>query len=94
MVKPTLSVPGPAIEHRSAARAGQFVGREIWNRRPACVRDRFRWETATEICSWLCESEPAILTKAVLASGFTEHEIRMVMGENIKRFLLANLPEG
>jgi hypothetical protein len=92
MVNSTLAVAEPATEHRSAARADQFVGREIWNRRPACGRERVRWETATEDCSWLCESEPAILTKAVLASGFTEHEIRLVMGENVKRFLLANLP--
>lgn len=38
-------------------------------------------------------SELAVLTETMLASGFTEHEIRMVMGENVKRFLLANLPE-
>jgi microsomal dipeptidase-like Zn-dependent dipeptidase len=28
----------------------------------------------------------------MFANGFSEHEIRMVMGENVKRFLLANLP--
>jgi microsomal dipeptidase-like Zn-dependent dipeptidase len=39
-------------------------------------------------------SELAILTGTMLANGFSEYEIRLVMGENVKRFLLANLPEG
>jgi len=38
-------------------------------------------------------SELAILTEEMLRAGFTEYEIRMVMGENVKRFLLENLPE-
>jgi microsomal dipeptidase-like Zn-dependent dipeptidase len=37
--------------------------------------------------------ELAVLTDAMLQANFTEHEIRMVMGENIKRFLLENLPD-
>jgi microsomal dipeptidase-like Zn-dependent dipeptidase len=37
--------------------------------------------------------ELAVLTDAMLQANFTEHEIRMVMGENIKRFLLDNLPD-
>ncbi len=39
-------------------------------------------------------SELAILTQTMLDEGFTEEEIRLVMGENVKRFMLANLPEG
>lgn len=38
-------------------------------------------------------SELAILTETMLQEGFTEHEIRMVMGENVKRFMLENLPD-
>lgn len=38
-------------------------------------------------------SELAILTQTMLDEGFTEAEIRKVMGENAKRFFLANLPE-
>ena len=38
-------------------------------------------------------SELAILTETMLRSGFSEQEIRKVMGENAKRFLLENLPE-
>ncbi len=38
-------------------------------------------------------SELAILTQTMLQEGFTEHEIRMVMGENVKRFMLENLPD-
>ena len=38
-------------------------------------------------------SELAILTETMLQEGFTVPEIRMVMGENVKRFLLANLPD-
>lgn len=37
--------------------------------------------------------ELAVLTETMLQSGFTEEEIRKVMGENAKRFLLANLPD-
>lgn len=37
-------------------------------------------------------SELAALTHEMLQAGFTEEEIRLVMGENVKRFLLANLP--
>ena len=39
-------------------------------------------------------SELAILTETMLQGGFSEREIRKVMGENAKRFLLENLPEG
>jgi len=38
-------------------------------------------------------SELAVLTDAMLQAGFTEEEIRKVMGENVKRFLLENLPD-
>lgn len=37
-------------------------------------------------------SELAVLTEEMLRSEFTEEEIRLVMGENIKRFLLEHLP--
>lgn len=37
-------------------------------------------------------SELAILTQTMMDSGFTEHEIRSVMGENARRFFLAHLP--
>ena len=37
-------------------------------------------------------SELAILTETMLAAGFTETEIRKVMGENVLRFMLQNLP--
>lgn len=37
-------------------------------------------------------SELAVLTEEMLKAGFSEGEIRAVMGENMKRFLLANLP--
>jgi len=37
-------------------------------------------------------SELAVLTEAMMRSGFSENEIRKVMGENVKRFLLDNLP--
>ncbi len=33
------------------------------------------------------------ITDAVLAAGFSEHEIRLIMGENVMRFLRENLPE-
>jgi microsomal dipeptidase-like Zn-dependent dipeptidase len=35
----------------------------------------------------------AVLTDAMLQANFTEQEIRLVMGENVKRFLLENLPD-
>jgi len=38
-------------------------------------------------------SELAVLTETMLQAGFSEHEIRSVMGENVKRFLLEQLPE-
>jgi len=38
-------------------------------------------------------SELSVLTDAMLQANFTEEEIRLVMGENVKRFLLANLPD-
>ena len=38
-------------------------------------------------------SEVAVLTQTMLAHGFTEDEIRAVMGGNIVRFLLKHLPE-
>jgi microsomal dipeptidase-like Zn-dependent dipeptidase len=34
------------------------------------------------------------VTEALLQAGFSEPEIRAVMGENVKRFLLASLPPG
>jgi microsomal dipeptidase-like Zn-dependent dipeptidase len=37
-------------------------------------------------------SELVVLTDAMLQAGFTEEEIRRVMGENVKQFLLDNLP--
>ena len=37
-------------------------------------------------------SEISVLTEVMLQSGFSEDEIRKVMGENAKRFLLENLP--
>lgn len=37
-------------------------------------------------------SELVVLTDAMLQAGFTEDEIRKVMGENVKQFLLDNLP--
>jgi membrane dipeptidase len=37
-------------------------------------------------------SELAVLTQKMLEAGFTETEIRKVMGENLIRFLQENLP--
>ena len=37
-------------------------------------------------------SELVVLTEEMLRAGFTEQEIRKVMGENVKRFMLENLP--
>ncbi|HSG58553.1 MAG TPA: dipeptidase [Woeseiaceae bacterium] len=39
-------------------------------------------------------SELAILTQTMLERGFSEEEIRLVMGGNVRRFLLENLPAG
>jgi microsomal dipeptidase-like Zn-dependent dipeptidase len=33
------------------------------------------------------------ITDAMLAAGYSEQEIRMIMGENVVKFLAANLPE-
>lgn len=38
-------------------------------------------------------SELSALTQAMLDAGFSEQEIRLVMGENVKRFLLQYLPD-
>jgi microsomal dipeptidase-like Zn-dependent dipeptidase len=38
-------------------------------------------------------SELAVLTHEMLSAGFSEEEIRLVMGENVKRFLLQYLPD-
>ena len=38
-------------------------------------------------------SELAVLTETMLQSGFSEGEIRKVMGENVERFMLENLPQ-
>jgi len=38
-------------------------------------------------------SELAVLTQTMLNDGFTEREIRAVMGENMQRFLLDQLPD-
>lgn len=38
-------------------------------------------------------SELAIITQTMLDQGFTKNEVKMVMGENVKRFLLDNLPD-
>ena len=37
-------------------------------------------------------SELSVLTQAMLDAGFAEREIAKVMGENTRRFLLAQLP--
>ncbi len=37
--------------------------------------------------------ELAVLTETMLRSGFSEQEIRKVMGENVRRFLIENLPD-
>jgi len=38
-------------------------------------------------------SELGVLTDTMLKAGFSDDEIRRVMGENVKRFLLEHLPE-
>ncbi len=49
------------------------------------------YDGATEVL--FDTSELAILTQTMLDEGFTETEIRKVMGENAKQFFLANLPD-
>ncbi len=46
------------------------------------------------VATRLDASELAILTEEMLKAGFTEDEIRKVMGGNMVRFLSENLPEG
>ncbi len=48
------------------------------------------WDGATTVA--FGADQLAQLTEALLQAGFTEPEIRAVMGENVRRFLLANLP--
>ena len=48
------------------------------------------WDGATTVT--IAGDSAAQLTQALLDAGFTEAEIRAVMGENAIRFLLANLP--
>ena len=38
-------------------------------------------------------SELALLTQTMVDEGFTEREIRLVMGENVRRFMILNLPD-
>ena len=45
------------------------------------------------VTTTLDSSELAILTQTMMDEGFSEEEIRKVMGENVKRFLLENLPD-
>ncbi len=49
------------------------------------------YDGATEVL--VDTSELVALTDEMLRQGFTEEEIRLVMGENVRRFLLANLPD-
>jgi len=49
------------------------------------------YDGATEVL--FDTSELAILTQTMLDEGFSEQEIRKVMGENAKRFFLAHLPD-
>jgi len=49
------------------------------------------WDGATSVA--ITGDTVAQLTQALLDAGFTEAEIRAVMGENAIRFLLANLPD-
>ncbi len=48
------------------------------------------WDGATTVT--VAGASVAQLTQALMDAGFTEPEIRAVMGENAIRFLLANLP--
>ena len=45
------------------------------------------------VTTTLDSSELAILTQTMMDEGFSEDDIRKVMGENVKRFLLENLPD-
>ncbi len=45
------------------------------------------------VTTTLDSSELAILTQTMMDEGFSEEEIRKVMGDNVKRFLLENLPD-
>jgi membrane dipeptidase len=45
------------------------------------------------VTTTLDASELAILTQTMIDEGFSENEIRSVMGDNVKRFLLENLPD-
>jgi microsomal dipeptidase-like Zn-dependent dipeptidase len=49
------------------------------------------YDGATEVL--FDTSELAILTQTMLDEGFSEQEIRKVMGENARRFFLAHLPD-
>ncbi|HEX4935141.1 MAG TPA: membrane dipeptidase, partial [Gemmatimonadaceae bacterium] len=49
------------------------------------------WDGATTVA--FGADQVAQVTEALLQAGFTEAEIRAVMGENALRFLLENLPE-
>ncbi len=48
------------------------------------------YDGATEVL--FDTSELAVLTQTMMDAGFTRQEIRQIMGENVKRFLLENLP--
>lgn len=50
------------------------------------------WDGATTVA--FGADRVSQLTEALLQAGFSEAEIRAVMGENAARFLLANLPAG
>lgn len=50
------------------------------------------YDGATEV--YFDASELAVLTGEMLKQGFTEEEIRMITGGNVRRFLLENLPPG
>jgi microsomal dipeptidase-like Zn-dependent dipeptidase len=50
------------------------------------------WDGATTVA--FGADQVVQVTEALLQAGFSETEIRAVMGENVKRFLLANLPPG
>lgn len=50
------------------------------------------YDGATEV--YFDASELAVLTGEMLKQGFTDEEIRMITGGNVRRFLLENLPPG
>ncbi|MBI2408974.1 MAG: dipeptidase [Gemmatimonadetes bacterium] len=50
------------------------------------------WDGATTVA--FGADQVAQVTEALLQAGFSEDEIRAVMGENVRRFMLANLPPG